>query len=350
MTSLFFSYTHKDEALRDELETHLALMKRQKLIDGWHDRRILAGDEVDDSIKKELEDADIILLLVSSDFIASNYCYSKEMTRAMERHEAKEARVIPVILRSCDWHSAPFGKLLAAPKDGRAITTWPDRDVAFTDVAKQVRTAVESMSSAKSAAGSVPASAVRAAAPQKQVPAVKSSPSSDDTGFAGVKGAFRGNVMEEAATRSSNLRLKKTFTDLDKDNFVQECFDFMVKFFESSIDEVKQRNADVDGRVERIDSRRFVASLYRGGKTITQCSIQREAGFRGKETMIAFSFDASMRTGSYNEHLTVEATDQALFMKPLSFGGFSGQSENQQLSVEGSAELYWGMFIQRAQT
>lgn len=153
MASVFFSYSHKDEALRDQLETHLALMKNQGLIDAWYDRRIVAGSDVDDSIFEKLETADIILLLVSSDFLSSSYCYSREMRRAMERNDAKEARVIPVILRHCDWHGAPFGKLMAAPRDGKPVTSWPDRDEALADVAKQVRRAVEAASVSGPASG-----------------------------------------------------------------------------------------------------------------------------------------------------------------------------------------------------
>ncbi|MDP9123917.1 MAG: toll/interleukin-1 receptor domain-containing protein [Pseudomonadota bacterium] len=348
MTSVFFSYTHKDEALRDELEAHLALMKRQNLIEGWHDRRIQAGADVDDTIKKELEAADIILLLVSSDFIASNYCYSKEMARAMERHEAGQARVIPVILRSCDWHSAPFGKLLAAPKDGKAVTTWPDRDVAFTDVAKQVRSAVESMSAAKSktaAAAPSPASTSSTAGVPRTTAAIKSGTAQ--------AGSARGSVQQgggDLSPRSSNLRLKNEFTDLDKDHFVHECFDFMVRFFETSIDAVKARHPDVDGRVERIDSRRFAAALYRGGKAIAQCTVQRGgASFGGDGRAITFSYGASGHGNSFNEQLTVQASDQALYMRALGLGSFSGRQER-QLSAEGGAELYWGMFIERAQS
>ena len=146
MAKVFFSYSHKDEALRDQLETHLALLKNQGLIESWHDRRIVAGSEVDQSISEAMESSDVILLLISADFLASPYCYSREMKRAMERHDAKEARVIPVILRDCDWHSAPFGKLVAAPRDGKPVTLWPDIDQAFADVAKQVRRAVEEQS------------------------------------------------------------------------------------------------------------------------------------------------------------------------------------------------------------
>jgi internalin A len=96
---LFYSYAHKDESLRNELETHLKLLQRQGRIESWHDRDIEAGDEWKRKIDDNLERADIILLLVSADFIASEYCYEKEMTRAIERHEKNEARVIPVIVR-----------------------------------------------------------------------------------------------------------------------------------------------------------------------------------------------------------------------------------------------------------
>ncbi|WP_245427210.1 toll/interleukin-1 receptor domain-containing protein [Mesorhizobium sp. YM1C-6-2] len=120
--SVFFSYSHVDEALRDQVETQLALLKRQGVIETWHDRRIGAGEEFAGAIDRHVETDDIILLLVSADFIASDYCYDIEMKRAMERHAAGEAIVIPVILRACDWHGAPFGKLNATPPNGTPVT------------------------------------------------------------------------------------------------------------------------------------------------------------------------------------------------------------------------------------
>ena len=143
--SLFYSYSHKDEALRDELETHLTLLRRQGVVRGWYDRRIPAGTEWAGQIDQHLEAADVILLLVSADFLASDYCYDKEMKRALERHGAGAARVIPVILRPCDWQSAPFWKLQALPKDGKPVTTWKDRDEAFTDIARGIRGAAASL-------------------------------------------------------------------------------------------------------------------------------------------------------------------------------------------------------------
>ena len=152
MATLFFSYSHADEGLRDQLETQLAMLKRQGIIETWHDRRIVAGENLDHAIGAHVENDDVVLLLVSPDFLASDYCYDVEMMRAMERHAAGEAVVIPVILRACDWHAAPFGKLMATPTDGRPITQWPDRDQAFLEVAKAVRAAVKKLEGKTAAA------------------------------------------------------------------------------------------------------------------------------------------------------------------------------------------------------
>ena len=139
-----FFYSHEDEELRDELEKHLSLLKHEGLISGWHDRKIGPGNEFDPEIDEKLLTAHVVLLLISSDFMASDYCYNVEMTRAMERHEAHAARVIPIILRPTDWQTAPFAKLLALPTDGEPVTSdkWGSLDEAFLDVTKGIRSAI----------------------------------------------------------------------------------------------------------------------------------------------------------------------------------------------------------------
>lgn len=149
MATVFFS--HKDEELRDRLETHLATLKRQGQIDTWHDRRILGGDDFAGRISEQLEQADIILLLVSPEFLASSYCYDREMIRAMERHQAGQARVIPIILRHCDWRNTPFGKLQAAPRDGRPVRSWPDCDEALLSVVLTIRATLGASNKSKQA-------------------------------------------------------------------------------------------------------------------------------------------------------------------------------------------------------
>lgn len=118
MATLFFSHSHADEALRDQLEKHLSGLRRQGIITSWRDRRIDAGSDFADAINENLEKADIILLLVSPDFIAPEYCSEHEMKRALARQREGSARVIPVILRPCDWHGLEFGGLLATPTVG----------------------------------------------------------------------------------------------------------------------------------------------------------------------------------------------------------------------------------------
>ena len=122
--TLFYSYAHEDEALRDELENHLSLLRRQGIISSWYDRQIVPGTDWSREIDVHLNAASIILLLISPDFLASDYCYSVELDRAMARHRDGEAHVIPIILRPVDWQGAPFASLQGLPRDMKPVTTW----------------------------------------------------------------------------------------------------------------------------------------------------------------------------------------------------------------------------------
>ena len=143
--NVFFSYSHKDESLMTELSNHLSTLKRNAAIREWHDRKIMPGEKWAEEIAEQINQAQVVLLLVSSDFLASNYCYENEMNHAMKRQERGEALVIPIILRDCLWRDAPFGKLQALPKDGTPVKDWPDQDKAFTNIAEGIRAAVEKL-------------------------------------------------------------------------------------------------------------------------------------------------------------------------------------------------------------
>ncbi|WP_427161325.1 TIR domain-containing protein [Aliinostoc sp. HNIBRCY26] len=142
---LFFSYSHKDEELRDELANHLSILKQQGVISSWHDRKVLPGAEWDSQINEKLLAADIILLLISADFIASDYCWDVEVKTAMKLHNEGQACVIPVILRKVDWTGAPFGKLQFLPKNAQPVTSWPIRDEAFDNIAQGIRRVAETL-------------------------------------------------------------------------------------------------------------------------------------------------------------------------------------------------------------
>jgi len=309
MATVFFSYSHADEALRDQLEKHLIMLKRRGLIDTWHDRRIPAGDNFAHAIDQHLESADVILLLVSPDFLASNYCYDIELKRAMERHEAKEARVIPVILRPCDWHDSVFGQLLATPKDGKPVKSFPDLDEAFLQVTQALKDALKAAASA----GRVPPlpSMSLPAAPAARVP----------------------------GPRSSNLRIRKNFTDADKDRFKDEAFEFIAAFFENSLAELKARSEGIDVNFKRIDANQFTATVYRDGQKRAWCRIL--VGPQALTNGISYSGTES----GINETVTVQADDERMFLKPLGLamrGGGEGH-----LTPEGAAEFYWELFMER---
>ncbi len=139
---IFYSYAHEDEYYRNKLETHLKILERAGLIDQWYDRYIDPGDDWKNAIDENLERADIILLLVSADFIDSDYCWEIEMKRALERHESGVATVIPIIVRDVNWQSAPFATFQALPKDAKAIKLWSDEDTAWKNVSEGIEEVV----------------------------------------------------------------------------------------------------------------------------------------------------------------------------------------------------------------
>jgi len=143
--NLFISYSHADEELKNELDKHLIMLKRSGKIEVWNDRRLMAGQEWDDEIAKELAHADIILLLISADFNNSEYIWEKELSAAIKRHEDGKARVVPIILRNCEWHDGPYAKLQALPRGGKPVTEFQNRDEAFLDIASGIRALVETL-------------------------------------------------------------------------------------------------------------------------------------------------------------------------------------------------------------
>lgn len=312
MASIFFSYSHADEALRDRLEVGLAMLKRQGVIDTWHDRRIPVGDELDDSISKELNQADIVLILVSPDFLASRYCYDVEMMRALERHRAGEARLIPVILRPSDWQASHFSGLLATPKDGKPITRWTNIDEAFQDVVASIRAALPST---------------------KRQQAIRREPV-----------AAPSSQISKLAPRSSNLRIAKEFSDAAKDRFLSDAFEYMSNFFEGSLDELAVRNEGIETAFRQIDRNRFTAIVYRNGSAVARCKIMlRGARDRG----ITYADDDDAPDGTMSDILQVKADDREMYLSPLMTG--YGSDEDIKYSFETASEHYWARLIERLQ-
>jgi hypothetical protein len=131
---VFISYSHKDRELLERLQVHLSILRRRGLVRDWHDGEIRPGSEWAKEIQRNLEQAQVILLLISPDFLASAYCHEVELKRAMERHDLEEAVVIPIILRPCSWEKEWPSRLQVLPRDARPIKSWDDPDAAFHDI------------------------------------------------------------------------------------------------------------------------------------------------------------------------------------------------------------------------
>jgi hypothetical protein len=313
MVSVFFSYSHRDEDYRNELETHLAILKRQGIISTWHDHRIGAGDDVDVDVSEHLEAAHIILLLVSPYFLESEYCYDREMKRALERHAAGEATVIPVIVHPCDWKNSAFGRLRATPPDGKPISKFPNMHDAYFAIVTDIRTAAEKRTS-KALVDSPPAPTV----PLSQ-PSIK------------------------PELRSSNLRVKKQFTDKEMDDFLDSSFEFIANYFENSLQELQDRNPGSDTQFKRVDQTHFGASVYVDGARRTACRVWLEG--RGNVLKgIDYSENETGPDNSFNEALNAADDGYSLLLKPLGMAVLA-HSPGHLLTQQGGAEYLWSIFI-----
>ncbi|MEY3761099.1 MAG: hypothetical protein RIR39_2590 [Pseudomonadota bacterium] len=328
MIRVFLSYSHVDENYRNELQKHLMSLQHQGIVESWHDRRIVAGEEWAGCIDDELRRADIILLLVSCDFIASRYCYELEMTEALARHESRQAVVIPVILRPCHWEGLPFGKLQAATREGKPAEKYPSLDDAFLEITKNIETVAKRLAA-------------------QTIKSVATPSTTFD--FSGNSRTSQSVHQASSLPRSSNLAITKTFSDHDRDMFVIAAFNHIASLFEGSLEELKQRNPEVNTRFERVDTRSFEAATYFNGKQICTCGIWLGKSFGSRDaSAITYSASGLGQRNSYNESMSVKDNGNMLGLEPLGMG--MSQSIKKLLTHQGAAEYYWSMFFKPMQS
>lgn len=312
MAKLVFSYSHADEELRNELEKHLMPLKRLGLIDTWHDRRITAGTELHGEINHHFEDCNVILLLVSPDFINSDYCYDVEVKHALERHAKGEVRVIPVILKTCDWHDLPFGNLMATPDDGCPVVKFTYLEDGFYQVVKAIKKIL------------------------KELGAVSRS----DAQVEDVNNFAPSSVL--STQRSSNLAVRKKFSDRDKDIARREGFDFLSRFFENSLKEICIRHPELEQDFHHRDSDSFEASLYLKGQRVSHCGIWKSSGNISLGD-ICYS-QSGISSNSCNESVSLVDDGAMLGFRSL-MGGMYGARRDSLLTNEGMSEYFWETFI-----
>jgi hypothetical protein len=309
MLKVFISYSHADEEWRKILASHLRPLERAGLIQVWHDRKLQGGDDFATVIDGHIDDADLMLPLVSPDFINSEYCYGIELNRARERHAKGELRIMPIIVRACRWQILDtLNGLLAAPTDGKAVASWTDKDEAMDDVARMI--------SDLAAKPAKPPAVTPPPTPNKSPPV----------------------RAPETKTRALGVALSSKPTDLDRDRFLRAAFTHIKDTFGTSV-ETLPNDQGVEGELVSLDANRFTATIYRHGKKVAGCTIYLGGSWgRG----VSYLGNDSGETNSANETLSLEESESGLFLKSL----FSMGRSDAPLTIEAAAEYLWSKFTE----
>lgn len=306
----FISYSHKDADALDRLHTHLAMLRREGAIEAWFDREILAGGELDATITSQLESSELVLLLVSPDFLASDYCVEREMQRALERHAAGDARVVPIIIEPCDWKASPLRHLKALPRDAKPVSEWTNQNNAYLDVVNEIRR-------------------------------ILCSDNQPDVGAAPMATA----AATDGGTGARRYRVKRDFDEIDRSDFRTAAFRSVRSYFERAIAEIDSID-DLRGRFVVLTETSFTCTLVnkvrdRGVAHITVHCRGSSHGFSD----IFYSFSENAADNTANGGFSIKADEYELYLAPMMFG--YGR-EDERLTPEGAAEALWAEFLQHA--
>ena len=337
---VFLSYSHADEDYLVQLVKHLHLLRRQGLIKPWYDRQIEAGANVHAEIESKLNSAQVFLLLVSPDFVFSDYCYEREMERALERHREGSATVIPAILRPCDWRTAPFGDLLAVPRDGQSVTEHENRDRAYLEIVHAVRKAAEKTLSTSRTTSTI-------------------DPSDNTFRTLGLRPSAvpsdqQSSSLEHSAgdVYSADLTIRKKFTDWQKQEFANEAFEIIAQYFERSLNQLQNEHAGaVKSTFRKIDATSFEATAYVHERERSRCGV-----WVGCDTTLSRNSTLGYNSGgvgnrsSFNEMLQIEDDGYRLYLKPMmAFSWLYGGEAKHELAPNEAAQHLWRIFMQPLQ-
>ena len=306
----FISYSHKDEWALERLHTHLAMLRRDGQINEWYDREILAGGNFNQEISEQLESCELFLALVSPDFLASNYCYETEMNRALERHDAGEVRVVPIIIEACDWKVSPLGKLKALPRDGKPVGEWTNQNTAFLDVVTELRRILIEN--------------------EKTAPAVIPEPTF------------------EPSSPDRRYRVKRDFDDIDRGDFRDKAYSDIRDYFKSAVAEIDGIEG-LRGRFTEIGPQSFTCTVInrgmdRGTAHITVHVSNANIGMGD----IYYSFSENAPVNTANGGFRIESDEYDLFLRPSMLAvHYNANHANDRVSTQSAAEMLWREFLEQ---
>lgn len=324
MTTVFISYTHEDTELKKKLLQHLSPLKREGLIDVWHDELLRPGEHLDSSVQKKLAESDLVILLVSSGFISSEYCYEQEMKRAFKRQQEGSVRVVPLILRHCQWKDVPTGDgrtlaaFVALPKDGQPVmsSSWSSPDEAFDNAVSAIRNMLR----------------------EKTVNFTSVSTS-------GMSNTIHSDSASRFLRSNDPLGLVMKPTDLDRDHFLRSGFSATATLFEQNLNELKASDLRIETNFEWIDNYAFVASIYLDGNQVGQVTIWYGDGMLRNALCLSYDRITGPRN-SMNDWLPVKHTSQGFVFDAENTLSYTRQGGS--LDASGAASYFWEKLMNQA--
>jgi hypothetical protein len=304
---VFISYSHRDAQVLERLHVHLASLRREGLIEEWFDRDILAGDVLDAEIDRELEEAEMFLLLISPDFIASDYCVDKEMRRALERHEVGTARVVPVIIEPCDWASiGMLRRLKAVPEDGLPISEWANANNAYLNIIQELRRVIS-------------------------------------TELRSTKKVDKADSSQASKEAPARYRIRRDFDEIDRGEFRDAAFMAMKEYFRRASAEINS----IDGLKARFVDKlpdTFICTVVNSSRNRGVAHITLHLGSSEHSLSdIYYSFNENAPRSTANGGFSVSSDEYQLFLSPSMFS-----VEKEKFSPEQAAEHVWNEFIEQA--
>ena len=305
----FISYSHQDNQMLEMLHKHLANLQREGLITTWTDREILAGGKFERDISSALNSSNLFIALLSPDYIASNYCYEKEFQKALEMQEQGKIIIIPIIAEPCDWLSTPFKDFKALPKDGKAVSTWENKNTAFLDVIQNIRKLITS--------------------PANKTAQTKLKPS--------------------PTSSSRNYRVQKDFDSIEKMEFVEKTFHEVREFLKRYIEEIIQME-NIKARILVENNKEFECLLVNRNKIATESqlklSINNEKSgfpsFNSNEMQITYSISSNNRPSHKNFSLSLD--QYHLFWVESNF--YSSSRTMKELESKNIADIIWNEWLE----
>jgi len=299
---LFISYSHADEALLQRLHKHLAQLQRDGSVAGWYDREIRAGERFDAEIERELAQADVFLACVSPDYIASNYCFEKELQTALKREGRGELAIVPVVFEPCEWRETELRQFKAVPNDGKAVTEHTNQNVALLDVVTELRRLVSST---------------------QAVIETKSATS------------------PASGSPSHRYRIKRDHDELHKRDFVEGAFAEIYKFFEASVEELSSI-AEIEARLSPLAPDHFSCTIINRGLRRGFETLHVRLG--GSWGAIDIQYGERNSSGTSNGGFGVEADEYQLYLRPVMFR-ISG--EVKRVSAREAAQMLWDDLLRK---